>query len=128
MPHAFTVPSVLVATLVLSGCCAFVPCHPATALVGTVVSPEGTPVASAQINLYGSKLATNSGGCFKARLADALPFTFVVAAPGYKAVQVAAKSGFYRTSVVLFPEQAAQSSRVDWFLLSAKEYEEVSCQ
>lgn len=111
----------------LAGCCAFVPCHPATALVGTVVAADGAPASSVRLTLYGSRVSTDSKGCFKVRIPDALPFTFGAAAEGYKPVEVVAKPGFYRAKVNLVPVQSTEASRAEWLSISSSEYEGFSC-
>ena len=124
------IPRVLLTGLLasaLAGCCAFVPCHPATALVGTVATADGAPASSIKLSLYGTSVPTDSKGCFKVRLPDALPFTFVAAAEGYKPVEVKAKAGFYRSKVNLVPVQSTEASRAKWLSISASEYEAFSC-
>ena len=111
----------------LAGCCAFVPCHPATALVGTVATADGAPISSGRLSLYGTSVPTDSKGCFKVRHPDALPFTFVAAAEGYKPVEIKAKAGFYRSKVNLVPVQSTEASRIEWLSISASEYEAFSC-
>src|SRR5436190_10658652 len=122
MPN--TLAPLLVATLsvVVSGCCALAPCHPATSLVGTVVTSNGAPIAAGRITLYGTSVPTDAKGCFKVRLPDALPFLFVVAAEGYRSVEVEVKPGFYRAKVSLASVQSPEASRADWFAISPSEY------
>ena len=60
---------------VLTGCCAFVPCHPATSLIGAVRDANGRPVTNATVTLYGTTISTDSKGCFNLHAPDASPFT-----------------------------------------------------
>ena len=46
-------PVSLAAALLAAGCCAFVPCHRATALSGQVTDASGAPIPNAVITLYG---------------------------------------------------------------------------
>ncbi len=114
-------------SVILSGCCALMPCHPATALVGAVAASSGAPVQDSRVALYGTNIRTDAKGCFKARLPDALPFTFVVAAEGYKTIEIKAKAGFYRAKVSLAPLQSSEASRAEWLTISSGEYEASSC-
>lgn len=111
----------------LAGCCAFVPCHPATALAGKVVTANGEPISSARLTLYGTSFATNSKGCFKLRVSDALPFIFVANAEGYKPVEVQAQRGFYRAAVKLVPVESAEVSQTEWLAIPQSEYDAFSC-
>jgi hypothetical protein len=120
-------PLIAASALALSGCCGFVACHPATAVVGNVVTEHGVAPQSFRVSLYGSILSTNAAGCFKSRVADALPFTLVTSSEGFKPAEVEAKRGFYRVKVVLAPVGSSQSSRVEWTAISASEYDAASC-
>src|SRR5205814_2289281 len=118
---------VAVVAFALSGCCAFAPCHPATAVFGLVRTQQtGAPIP-AKVSLYGTSFNTNAVGCFKSRVADAFPFTFSVSAEGLKPVDSEAKRGFYRVSVVLAPLGSAEVSRIEWSAMSASEYDASSC-
>lgn len=103
------------------------PCHPATALVGTVTASNGAPIEVSRVVLYGTNFRTDTKGCFRAQLADALPFTFVVVAEGYKALDMKAKPGFYRAKVSLAPLQSSEASQAEWLVISSSEYEGSSC-
>ena len=120
--------SVIMAML-LASCCAFVPCHRGTSLVGSVANLSGQPIASAKITLYGINSTSDGKGCFKMQASDGLPFTFVVTAVGHKSASVEAKSGFYRVRATLAPAQSPEQSHVEWFPLSASQYESsASCE
>lgn len=106
----------------LAGCCAFVPCHPATSLVGTVRDANGQPIAHATVTLYGTTSTTDSKGCFNMHLADALPFAFSVGAVGYKSAQVETRAGFYRGNVKLALTQSPEQSQIEWVPVSPNEY------
>lgn len=106
----------------LAGCCAFMPCHPATSLVGAVRDTNGLPVANATVTMYGATTATDSRGCFNVHRADAMPFTFSVAAAGYQSAQVEAQAGFYRVSAKLARTQSPDQSQIEWVAISPNEY------
>lgn len=108
--------------IALTGCCAFAPCHPATSLVGAVLNADGLPVANANVVLYGTTSTTDSKGCFKMRVAGALPFTFAVTAQGYKSAEIEAKSGFYNVQTKLVPTQSSEKSQIEWVSISPAEY------
>ena len=108
--------------IAITGCCAFVPCHPATSLVGAVLNSDGLPVANANVALYGTKSTTDSKGCFNMQVADALPFTFAVTAQGYKSAEIEAKPGFYNVQTKLAPTQSAEKSQIEWVSISSAEY------
>ncbi len=115
-------------TVSLVGCCAFVPCHPSTSIFGTVLVKKSlNPVSDATISLFNSKLVSTSSGCFKAHVSAAYPLTLSVSAPGYKPVEAPAKFGFYKLSVVLTPEQALESSSIDWHEISEAEFRSAGC-
>ena len=118
---------VLVSTCIsLAGCCAFAPCHPATSLVGAVQDVEGRPIAYASVTIYGTTSSTDAKGCFNVHIAHALPFTFSVAAKGYKASEVEAKAGFYRVIAKLAPTQSLDQSHIEWVAMSPTEYSSFS--
>jgi hypothetical protein len=119
-PFAFLF--LLAACASLSGCCAFVPCHPATSLVGTVRDVDGQPIAHAAVTLYGTTSTTDPNGCFNIHLADALPFTLSVTAKGYKAAEIGAQAGFYRVSAKLALSQSQAQSQIEWVSISSSEY------
>lgn len=112
-----------VVCIALTGCCAFVPCHPATSVVGTVRDANGRPVAHATVTLYCTTISTDSKGCFSLHAPDALPFTFTVAAADYKSAPVEAKAGFYRVSASLAPTQSQDQSQVEWVSIPPNEYD-----
>ena len=113
----------LVTPMLLVGCCDFVPCHPATSILGSVATIDSQPVGNAEITLYGSKRTTDEKGCFKMRIADGLPFTFEVAALGYKSATIEAKPGFYRVQAKLASSRSVEQSNIVWFSISAAQYE-----
>jgi hypothetical protein len=127
---AIDITSILVGsvTLSLAGCCSFAPCHPATAVVGSILDTSGSPVSAARVVLYGTNFTANSSGCFKGRLPDALPFTLVVAADRYKTVESPPKAGFHRLQVKLAPSGSAEQSQIEWSSITSTEYESSSCQ
>ena len=128
MSTAFALLAVTAISVALSGCCTLAPCHPATALVGTVTTSNGAPVEASRITLYGTNVPIiNAKGCFKVRLSDALPFTFVVTAEGFKSVEVKAKPGFYRAKVSLVSVQSSEGSQTEWLAIPASEYETSFC-
>jgi hypothetical protein len=114
--------------LALSGCCAFVPCHPSTAVVGKILTEGGSLPPAPRLALYGTGLNANATGCFKARFADALPFTFSAAAEGYKKIETPARRGFYRVTVTLAPTHSTRESRIEWDPIPASEYDASSCE
>lgn len=110
----------------LVGCCAFAPCHPATSLVGTVRDVNGLPVAHANITLYGTTSTTDSKGCFKMHMVDALPFTFSVTAKVYKSAESEAKAGFYRVNAQLAHTTSLDQSRIERTSISQIEYRSIT--
>lgn len=106
----------------LSGCCAFVPCHPGTWLVGTVQTLDERPIANATVTLYGKSETVNSSGCFNMHLADAMPFTFTVSAEGYKKAETKAMAGFYKVRAKLAPSESPLTSQVEWLPISEADY------
>ena len=103
--------SLLIAPLFLGGCCAFVPCHPATCIAGTVTDAlSDQPISNAVVRLYFYKARTADSGCFSLGGADALPFEFGVSAPGYQSVIKKAVRGTYWATVRLVPEGGAGNS------------------
>lgn len=114
----------LVAFLVLglSGCCMFVPCHPATHAVGYVNDENGKPIEGATITLYGYKSITKSNGCFAFDVADALPFELSASAEGFKSITVPSKAGFFIISVNLASVTTSKPSEVKWKEVNSNEY------
>lgn len=106
----------------LTGCCMFVPCHPGTWALGSVLDTTGKPIKNATVSLYGSNQITNSEGCFKFHLADGLPFTFTATATGYKSIEVPSKPGHFYIKVKLAPMNSNNSSEVIWEEISSKKY------
>lgn len=125
--NAFALLLMVAMASALSGCCALAPCHPATALIGTVVSENGASVEAARITLYGKNVRSNARGCFKARFPDALPFTFTATAEGYKSIEVKARPGTYRAKISLASTESSEASRIEWSAISTLEYEDSSC-
>lgn len=107
----------------LSGCCAFVPCHPGLTASGRVVQAgTGSPVNGADISVFSTKLHSGPDGCFKFMVADALPFTFAVTSSGYKAVSSKPPRGYVRGKVMLALEGSNDTSTVLWEALSDQEF------
>jgi len=86
------------------------------------MNSDSQPLANAQVTLYGKTSTANSNGCFKTQLADALPFTFVVAAVGYKPIETKASTGFYRVEAKLASAQSPANSQVEWVPITETEY------
>lgn len=123
--------SVLTLPLVLTGCCYFFPCHPATYIAGTVTDAVShQPIADAAVQLYFYETHTMHAGCFALGGADAQPFEFSVSAHGYKPITVRPKPGSYRATVTLRPEQTAGPSNVNFQAISPERYADMSirCQ
>ena len=119
--------TLLSALFLFGGCCYFMPCHPATYIVGTVmdgVSNQAIP--NATVRLYYYETHTASSGCFALGGADALPFEFGVSAPGYKPVVVKAVPGSYRATVALIPEGSSDESTSEFIEISYDRYTELS--
>ncbi len=108
--------SLLVVTtgLVVSGCCAFAPCHPAMTVAGRVTSVSGAPVSGAAIRLHSMNGMSDMQGCFRLSGADALPFELVVEAAGFKPLTTEAKSGIFQVAVELAPQDSSEVSTVNW--------------
>jgi hypothetical protein len=119
--------SLVLAPLALSGCCYFMPCHPATYIAGTVTDAVShQPVSNAAVRLYGYKARTTPSGCFALGGADALPFEFGVSAPGYKPTIIKAVPGWYWATVELVPEDRPGASKSGRDELSQDRYNELS--
>ena len=101
-------------TLVISGCCAFAPCHPAMTVAGRVTAASGEPIEGAAIKLHSMQGASDARGCFRLSGADAVPFELDVAASGFKTLTAEAKSGIFQVEVVLAPQDGPQVSTVKW--------------
>jgi hypothetical protein len=111
-----------VALSTLAGCCAFVPCHPGTWVVGAVTSSTGQQPAGAEVSLYGSKSMVGQAGCIREHRASAEPLALSASAPGYKSVSVPARFGFYRLVVNLAKDGELGSSNVTWVPISEQEF------
>ena len=109
-------PQLTIAAIV-GGCCAFVPCHPATRIVG-VVQARGEPVQGAKVRLFSDTKVTSGTGCFYFDLPSALPLTFAVSADRYKSIDVPAEFGAYRVSVNLAESSSSAKSVVSWHAMS----------
>lgn len=119
--------SLLSAQLLLSGCCHFTPCHPGSYITGTVtdaVSHQG--IANASVRLYHHATHTAPSGCFALGGADAFPFEFRVAAPGYKPVAVEAVPGSFQAMISLVPEGDAGESKAEAREIAKGQYSELS--
>lgn len=110
----------------LSGCCMFVPCHPATRAVGYVTDLDGTPIKNATVMLYGYQSTTNGNGCFAFDVPDALPFKLSASAEGFKDVEGPSKAGFFTIYVRLAPSESSESSGIRWKEISRHEYENIN--
>jgi hypothetical protein len=105
---------VAASAVVVSGCCAFAPCHPSMTVAGRVTSISGEPVPAAHIRLHGMTGTSNKEGCFRLSGADALPFELVVEAAGFKPLTAEAKSGIFQITVELAPQDSSKASAVHW--------------
>ncbi len=108
--------------LSISGCCTFIPCHPATRSVGYITDLNGQPIEGATITLYGYKQITNANDCFHFNVADALPFTLSANATNFKSVEVPSKAGHYTIDVKLAPADSNDSSEISWREMSSEKY------
>jgi hypothetical protein len=114
-------------SLLLSGCCYFAPCHPATYTAGMVIdSVSKQAIPKATVRLYYYETHTGPSGCFAIGGADALPFEFSVSARGYKPLVVKAVPGFYRATVSLMPEGSGDESVSESEEISHDRYIELS--
>ena len=119
--------SLLGASLFLSGCCYFVPCHPGTYIAGTVTDAVShQAIYNATVHLYHYETQTAPSGCFALGGADALPFEFRVSAPGYRPVVVEAIPGSYQATVTLVPEGGTGKSSSAFREISKDRYTELS--
>jgi hypothetical protein len=98
------------ALVVLSGCCALAPCHPAITVAGRVVAASGEPVVGAAVKAHSKSGVADAKGCFLLYGADALPFEFLVEASGFKPLRVDMKAGSYQAQVVMAPLNTSQGS------------------
>jgi hypothetical protein len=95
---------------------------------GVVLSRITTePIAGAKVSMYSSKTVSSSNGCFKLSLSSALPLTFSVTSPGFKAIEVPAQFGFYRVEVGLEPQSSSRQSNVVWHLAPEDEVLSATC-
>jgi hypothetical protein len=99
---------------VVSGCCAFAPCHPLVSAAGRITSVTGEPIAGADVQLHNMKGKSDVNGCFRLSGGDALPFEIRVSAAGFKALSAEAKSGIFQVEVLLAPQDSANVSVVKW--------------
>ena len=90
--------------------------------MGSIEGIDGQAIANAQVTLYGTTSKANSNGCFNVHLPDALPFTFRVAAIGYKDIEMNASPGFFRVEAKLAPDQSLASSGAKWIGITQSEY------
>ena len=108
--------------MLLSGCCSFVPCHPATRAVGYVTDLKGQPISGATVAIYGQKQNTGSTGCFQFNTADALPFALSASASGFQTIEVPSKAGHFSIEVRLAPLGSNATGNVTWKEISAEAY------
>ena len=107
----------------LSGCCAFVPCHPQTSVVGLVVSSETErAIPDADVRLFGDKVTVSRDGCFKTHLPWAYPLTLTVSATGYKGAASSVEAGFQRVRVILHPAGSVGDSAISWGEIEEEEF------
>jgi hypothetical protein len=93
----------------------FVPCHRGLWAYGAVTQAgTGTPIVGASVSVFGTTVRTGAGGCFKLRLADALPFEFTVRNPGDKPAVSTPPRGYFRVAVVLAAEASDGVSAISW--------------
>ena len=119
--------ALVVAPLLLAGCCQFSPCHYGTRIAGTVTDAlTARPLPDAQVRLYYYATRTAPSGCFALGGADALPFEFGVSAPGYQPLVMKAVPGVYEAVVKLVPEGSAGSSRSEVTEISRERYTELA--
>jgi hypothetical protein len=117
----------LLASLALSGCCNFMPCHSGGYVTGTVRDAVShRPVSNAAVRLYSYKTRTAQIGCFALGGADSLPFELGVSAPGYKSTIVEARPGWYWATVELVPEDRPGTSKSEQRELSQDRYDALS--
>lgn len=110
---------VILSVFLIGGCCALVPCHPGSNLIGHVTDLNGRPIDGAIVTLYNSETVTDTAGCFQFELADALPFELTASAPNYKSIKVERKVGFYQISIQMAPQESSRPSKISWNKLDA---------
>jgi hypothetical protein len=119
--------SMFIVLLSLSGCCYFVPCHPAGHVSGTVIDTVSRrPVSNAAVRLYSYTALSTQSGCFALGGADAFPFEFGVSAPGYKPTTLKAAPGWFVATVELVPEDRTGVSKSKIREVSEDRYTELS--
>ena len=96
----------------LSGCCSFVPCHPAITVAGRVTAVSGEPISGAVVNLHGMTDVSDDNGCFLFNGADALPFEMLIRAQGFEPLRVDIEAGSYQALVVLVAPNTGRDSEV----------------
>lgn len=108
-----------------SGCCMFMPCHPATRAVGHVTDLKDQPIKGASVKLYSTEYNTNSDGCFAFDLADAFPFQLSASATGFQGVEVPSKAGFFIIEIRMSPTNSNSSSEVLWKEIDSDDYRNI---
>lgn len=116
----------LTTAVLLSGCCALVPCHRGTHVTGFVIDASMRPVANASVTLFGSRVLTGENGCFSFNLADRLPFQLVVASPGQKSVESDVQYGFFEVNVALSPNETTAPSKITWREVAESKFKSAS--
>jgi hypothetical protein len=115
------------ALLSMSGCCYFVPCHPAGHVSGKVIDAVSRrAISNAAVRLYSYKARSTQSGCFALGGADVSPFEFGVSAPGYKPTTVKAAPGWFVATVELVPEDRPGVSKSEIREVSEDRYTELS--
>jgi hypothetical protein len=101
-----------VALASISGCCAFMPCHPAVSVSGRVTTTSGEPISGAAITLHGMSGIADANGCFILHGPDALPFEIHFDAQGFKPVRTDVKAGSYQAQAVMAPTSTGDESKI----------------
>ena len=108
------IPIAALLTLKLGDCCAFVPCHPGTWIVGSVKALTDEAIPGAQVKLFGERFISKSGGCIAIHESDAIPHTLAIEANGFKPIEVPAKFGHFEVQVKLAPTNSDSTGAVTW--------------
>ena len=114
--------AVLFVPLALGSCCAFVPCHPGTWIVGSVKGTTGKPISGAQGELFGAAFTSTPEGCFVIHQADALPHVLTIGADGFKPIEEPAKFGHFEVQARLAPLTSNSVGEVVWKELTEETY------
>ena len=115
-------PIAMFLAVTLGGCCAFVPCHPGTWIVGSVKATTGEAIPGAKGKLYGTAFSSSSAGCFTIHQADAQPHALIILADGFKRIEVPAKFGHFEVQVKLASSNSESAGEVIWKSITADAY------